>query len=280
MKNRTCGVHLRIVGLIALSWLFTSVTQAGAQQPITILPPTDGFKTLYRFCQGFTLANCGDTEFPNSPLTLDAAGNLWGTTIGDIFEIDSTSHETQLLFFSSNVPNMGFFPTGGGVVLDDAGTPYTTTFLGGNFSAPPCSPPNEGCGAVTINAGTSIYNFCSAPNCTDGAFPTGGLLRDASGNLYGTASRGGANVSANNGAGGGVVFKLDPTGAYSVLYDFCSAANCTDGIVSRGITSASLIQDAAGNLYGVTGAGGASGKFPYYQSSRYRAYPSESRRSA
>jgi len=48
------------------------------------------------------------------------------------------------------------------------------------------------------------------------------------------------------------VFKLDSTGAYSVLYSFCSAANCADG----GPPSAGVIEDAAGSLYGTTETGG------------------------
>jgi uncharacterized repeat protein (TIGR03803 family) len=49
---------------------------------------------------------------------------------------------------------------------------------------------------------TVLYNFCSegGANCTDGGFPTGGLIQGAS-TLYGTASQGGAAV-------GGTVFKL------------------------------------------------------------------------
>jgi uncharacterized repeat protein (TIGR03803 family) len=50
------------------------------------------------------------------------------------------------------------------------------------------------------------------------------------------------------------VFKVDTTGHETVLYSFCSNANCTDG----GFPQAGLIQDAAGNLYGTTTAGGGN----------------------
>src|SRR5277367_6582759 len=71
-----------------------------------------------------------------------------------------------------------------------------------------------------------LYNFCSQPNCADGEGPSSSLTRDAAGNFYGTTALGGANMD-------GTVFELSPngTGGYSetVLYSFCSLANCADG---------------------------------------------------
>ena len=94
-----------------------------------------------------------------------------------------------------------------------------------------------------------LYTFCSVggANCTDGKWPSAGLIQDAAGNLYGTTSEGGAN-------GGGTVFKVDSAGTETVLYSFCSVANCTDGVMPF----AGLIHDAAGNLYGTTWFGGAN----------------------
>ncbi|MBV8799241.1 MAG: hypothetical protein JO208_05485 [Alphaproteobacteria bacterium] len=88
-----------------------------------------------------------------------------------------------------------------------------------------------------------LYSFCSQPGCTDGAFPDAGLVMDGSGNLYGTTQ----------GGQGGSIFKLAPDGTETVLYTFCSQANCADGATSRG----GLIVDGAGNLYGTTLSGGA-----------------------
>ena len=76
-------------------------------------------------------------------------------------------------------------------------------------------------------------------------YPHAGLIRDATGNLYGTTVGGGSH-------GYGTVFKVDPTGKETVLHSFTGTS---DG----GNPYASLIRDANGNLYGTTVAGGSHG---------------------
>ncbi|MFZ3339313.1 MAG: choice-of-anchor tandem repeat GloVer-containing protein [Terriglobales bacterium] len=109
--------------------------------------------------------------------------------------------------------------------------------------------------ARPVHAQTEIvlYNFCSQPNCADGEGSASSLTRDAAGNFYGTTALGGTNMD-------GTVFELSPNGhgGYdeTVLYSFCSLANCADG---NDPTSA-LIFDSAGNLYGTACSGGANGQ--------------------
>jgi uncharacterized repeat protein (TIGR03803 family) len=82
-----------------------------------------------------------------------------------------------------------------------------------------------------------------------GSLPGPSVIFDSAGNLYGTAANGGEY-------GGGVMFELSPVGTSwteTVLYNFCSAANCTDG----GEPHAGLIPGTAGNFYGTTWKGGA-----------------------
>ncbi len=147
-----------------------------------------------------------------------------------------------------------------GLMEDASGNFYGTTNGGGSTNASDCNAGSCGYGTVfklTPNGGgytkTVLYNFCSQPNCTDGANSYAGVIEDRSGNLYGTTYNGGAN-------GGGTVFKLTPSGngyAESVLYSFCSqsqgSAACTDGANPF----AGLIEDSAGNLYGTTNLGGS-----------------------
>jgi uncharacterized repeat protein (TIGR03803 family) len=93
-----------------------------------------------------------------------------------------------------------------------------------------------------------IYSFAGGPG--DGAAPSGALVADKAGNLYGTTPQGGT-------AGCGTVFKLAPqaNGAWSesVLYNFAA-----QGTGCSGSSAASLVLDSQGNLYG-TSSGGAHG---------------------
>ena len=75
----------------------------------------------------------------------------------------------------------------------------------------------------------------------------GGLIQASNGNFYGTAFGGGID--------GGTVFEMTPAGTVTVLYNFCSQTNCTDGQSPY----AGLIQATDGNLYGTTFSGGAYG---------------------
>jgi uncharacterized repeat protein (TIGR03803 family) len=88
-----------------------------------------------------------------------------------------------------------------------------------------------------------LHTFTGQP---DGGHPFAGLVLDRAGNLYGTTSSGGTSD-------GGTVFKLETTGKETVLYNFTGGAD--GGYPSQG----ELILDAAGNLYGTAGIGGAGG---------------------
>ena len=89
---------------------------------------------------------------------------------------------------------------------------------------------------------TVLYSFtCGA----DGYGPAEGVIRDAAGTFYGTTTGGSTGNS-------GVVFKVDLSGHETVLYNFTGG---TDGDQPY----AGVIRDSAGNLYGTTAVGGASG---------------------
>jgi len=208
---------------------------------------------------------CGtDGCDPAAGVILDAAGNIYGTTFiggdlncnpgqgcGVVFKIDTRGNETLLHAFDASD---GANPTAP-LLIDSAGNLYGTTEAGGNLE---CDG-GTGCGVVfelSPNSDgtwteTTRYTFCSQSNCADGEFPgIGGLVRDSSGNLYGTTIRGGG--TGCGGEGCGVVFKLDVSGTETILYGFTGAADGYDplGGISR---------DGEGNLYGTANAGGAHG---------------------
>jgi len=91
---------------------------------------------------------------------------------------------------------------------------------------------------------TTLYNFCSQPDCADGYAPAAGLTLGSDGNFYGTTIQAGANVY------GGTIFKLTPEGAETTLYNF----EPTDGGDFGG-----LVQGADGAFYGATAYGGGGG---------------------
>ncbi len=95
---------------------------------------------------------------------------------------------------------------------------------------------------------TVLYSFSGG---TDGGQPYSQLTPDPAGNGYGTTAVGG-DMNACPGVGCGVIFEIDRTGVYHVLYTF---AGGTDGANPW----SGLLRDAAGNLYGTSEAGGSAG---------------------
>ena len=97
---------------------------------------------------------------------------------------------------------------------------------------------------------TVLHSF----DWTDGADPKAGLVEGVDGNLYGTATYGGAAGNCQYSCAG-TIFEITAGGSYRLLYQFCSLANCADGLYPY----ANLLQAANGNLYGTTTGGGAYG---------------------
>jgi uncharacterized repeat protein (TIGR03803 family) len=148
------------------------------------------------------------------------------------------------------------------LILGTQGNLYGMTAAGGT-----CSLSHQGCGTVFELMPSSekwtekvLYSFCHTSGCTDGWFPYigDGLVSDSAGNLYGMTYYGGTTGQQCYPTGCGTVFELIHDNAKwkeKVLFRFCSTSSCPEG----GFPMGSLIFDAAGNLYGVTHAGGANG---------------------
>jgi len=195
---------------------------------------TGVFTLLHTFTGG------SDGGEPYSGVVRDSAGNLYGTTeiggseeagcpsgCGTIFKIDSAGAFTTLHTFNEQ----GRYVYGG-LLLDGSGNLFGTVEMGGRY----------GWGAMFRLASTGrsaiVYSFDSP----SGSMPNAAPVRDNAGNLYGTASYGGANDSWH-----GISLQLKSHTA-TVLHDFSGE----DGQFPQ----FPLVRDAAGNLYGVTAIGG------------------------
>jgi uncharacterized repeat protein (TIGR03803 family) len=100
--------------------------------------------------------------------------------------------------------------------------------------------------ASTMSRETVLYTFTGGS--ADGASPAGGVIRDSSGNLYGTTYWGGG-TGCNYGNGCGTIFSIDPSGTETILHKFSGGG---DGAIPNG----GLTLDPDGNLYGTTTFGG------------------------
>ena len=195
--------------------------------------------------------NGTDGKYPDSGMSFDAQGNLFGATyeggtfgFGTIFELSPSAENlwTETVLYSCpGAPGME--GPGGKVILDGQGDVYGVTQSQGPYDCP------FGCGtAFELSPGSDgqwslniLHDFSGKK---DGRFPTSGLIFDKKGNLFGTAS--GSKDQA------GTVFRLVPASGgqwrEDVLYSFKGGA---DGKFPYGITS-----NAKGGLYGVATSGG------------------------
>lgn len=198
---------------------------------------------LYQFTGGL------DGGFPFASLIFDQAGNLYGTTsyaqanqyYGSVYELSPQGrgwNPTVLYTFTQFGQAASPF---GGVIFDRDGNLWGTT-LGGGIAD--CNDPQlpDYCGTLFELSPTGsgwrqriVYQF----HRSVGGGPTGSLIMDQAGNLYGTLEENGPN-------GNGSVYQFNPsTGALTVLY---SASG--NGEAPKGPQNG-VVMDSQGNLYGV-----------------------------
>jgi uncharacterized repeat protein (TIGR03803 family) len=209
--------------------------------------PDGTLTTLHNFS-----GNDGDQ--PQVALAHATDGSFYGTTFqggaanyGTIFKITASGAFTLLYTFSGD--GDGRYP--GPLIQGSDGNFYGTALGGGNHN---CYT-TDGCGLVfkiTPQGNfTKIYQFQGSSN--DGYNPVG-LVQGRDGNFYGM-SGGFSQVLCH--ANCGSVFKLTPTGHFSILHWF----NGRDG----NFPSGQLLQATDGNFYGTTSEGGAYSEGTVFQ---------------
>jgi uncharacterized repeat protein (TIGR03803 family) len=197
---------------------------------------------------------------PAGSLIADETGDLYGTTYqgGNIDEVyrlgcgvvfrllpNGSGGWAETVLYSFSCGADGALPFAG-LISDDAGNLYGTTYQGGKANKS-CQ---YGCGVVfelsPSSSGTwtetVIYSFNGG---SDGSNPVGGVAMDAAGNLFGTTANGGPDNY-------GTVFKLTPrSGAWEeiLLHTFTGGS---DGAYPY----AGVTLDSADNVYGTAESGG------------------------
>lgn len=246
----SCSVRTAAHLLLTLS---VAVTFLGARRV-----QAQTFTVLHNFTGG------QDGAGPRGGLSMDAAGNLYGTAsaggsnacaggCGIVFKMSNRSSGWTFapLYNFAALPD-GSFPDGK-LIFGPNGSLFGTTRQGGVLNSGVCS--TAGCG--TVFALRPPATFCRSATCLwsehqlytftgsdDGASPTGDLAFDAAGDLFGTAYTAGAS-------GGGTVWALTPSGGswtLSVPYSFSGS----DGENP----AAGVTLDSAGNVDGTTQYGG------------------------
>jgi uncharacterized repeat protein (TIGR03803 family) len=222
-----CGAYRTRLLLAALTALLLGSVAVTAQTE----------SVLYQFGGG------SDGGFPAGGLVRDGQGNFYGTTGGDcgdqagygtVFKISPEGAETVLYRFTTT--GDGSWPENS-LVRTSSGSLYGVTrgCFGGSGTLFEITP----AGQFRL-----VYTFGGAVGT-----PTGGLVTDSQGNLYGVAYGGG---SLNY----GTIFEVSPSGVETTLYTFTSA---NDGWVPWG----RLLRDESGNLYGATEYGGSGSSCTY-----------------
>ena len=223
-------------------------TCSGGCRVVYKLTPTGGGWTesvLYSFDGG------SDGASPWAGVTLDEAGNIYGTTasggafgVGTVYELSpSGSGYTKKILHSFQTQSDGSEPYAG-VVLDRSGNLYGATQFGGSGGGGTAFELSPSGGSWTY---TVIYPFVGSGG-GHAKGPVGDLAMDNARNLYGTTAGDGAFRY-------GSVFKLTPGSGgwtYTSLHDFTGGS---DGQLPR----SNVVFDASGNLYS-TAYGGVDGK--------------------
>lgn len=180
-----------------------------------------------------------DGGAPLGRLTPTYAGPVYGTAstggqfgVGTVFRLTASGSAPAVLHHFASGSD-GANPMGG-LIRDDSGALYGTTFNGGLARS------GTAFKVAATGAEQVLHHFAGG---ADGANPQGGLVWGPDGGLYGTTAMGGA-------AQAGTVFGMSPAGSVKTIHAFGAGS----------LPTAGLVADRSGNLYGVVPGGGSAGK--------------------
>ena len=235
------GVEAKTVApALATAFLLTVVSSAAAH--------AQSFQLLYTFTGGL------DGGQPYSGVTINRGGNLFGTTHtgnqgtnwGQVYELEHAGSGyvfADLALYDGTLEAPAVFGPNGTIYST---SPNNLTIYRHGYVLNVSPPTTTVCSGVFCLWNASVlYGFSGG---ADGDIPNyGALIFDRAGNMYGTTSAGGS--------GSGVVYELTGSGSHwteQPIYTFAGSPDGADPF-------SGVIFDNAGNLYGTTTAGGASG---------------------
>ena len=212
----------------------------------TLLCATDSGEAAVKQTAIYSFTGNADGGFPHGGVIADAKGDLFGTTTSDgaghngvVYELlKGKTGWTQKTLYAFTGGSDGGIPQAA-LLMDGAGNLYGTTYSGGaNGNGVVFALKRKPHHAWKYQV---LWTFAGG---NDGAAPSGSLIMDASGNLYGTSTGGGTGVV-------GTVFELSPPAndskpwSESILYNFTGNS---DG----GEPMGNVLLGSDGNLYGTT----------------------------
>jgi uncharacterized repeat protein (TIGR03803 family) len=181
-----------------------------------------------------------DGGYPAGRLAIDSSGNLYGAATesfqhGNVFKLTPGGTFKVLHIFAQS--SDGDYPLG--VALGTDGALYGATLHGGAHRL--------GTVFKITPDGTESLLHSFAGGTADGQSPSGGVVLDGGGNLYGVTALGGDGCK---GQGCGAAYRIAPDGTETILHNFRKRSGMTP--------TGTLTLDAHGNLRGATVQGGAS----------------------
>lgn len=200
----------------------------------------------------YNFKRASDGGNPQSGVVFDSHGNMYGAVVnggsgyGVVYEMTPSGDGWAYKVIYTFTGGADGANPDSPLIFDSAGNLYGAAMSGGSHG---CG--GFGCGTIfklsPSGSGwteTTIYSFKDG---SDGSAPSGTLVTDSAGNIYGATAGSDANL-------GGTVFELTPSGGnwtFTLIYDLPGSGAGPFGGVAR---------DSAGNLYGATWGDGAYGQ--------------------